>query len=166
MSLVVRNVQRHILLRTYQSLINEGNTGDPVTVRHLAMSLNVILTTGEVPHKVTPVHEIQLIGEEETQVLREGRLHYGGHLPTTIELHRRTFHLRPLFVGFHVGATGAVHTGEEHIQLIHILILCLITRDVVAILLLLVLLNDAAPSRLALLRNRDARTSLILTLHL
>ena len=166
MSLIVCNIQRHILLRTYQSLINEGNTGDPVTIRYLAMALNIILATREVPHKVTPVHEIQLIGEEETQVLREGRLHHGSHLPTTVELHRRTFHLRPLFVSLHVGATGAVHTGEKHIQLIHILILRLITRDVVAILLLLVLLDDTTPSRFALLRNRDARTSLILTLHL
>ena len=32
------------------------------------ITLDVILTTGEVPHEVAPVHEITLVGEEEPDI--------------------------------------------------------------------------------------------------
>ena len=35
----------------------------------LTVALNIILATGKVPHEVTPVHEIALVREEETDVV-------------------------------------------------------------------------------------------------
>ena len=34
-----------------------------------AIALNVVLTSGKVPHEVAPVHEVALIGEEEADVV-------------------------------------------------------------------------------------------------
>ena len=35
----------------------------------LAVALNIILTSGEVPHEVAPIHIVDLVGEEEAQVV-------------------------------------------------------------------------------------------------
>ena len=166
MSLVFGDVEGHILLRAHQGLIDEGDTRNPVAVRHLAVALDVVLTTREVPHKVAPVHKVELVGEEVAQVLGEGGLHDGGHLAATAELHRCALHLCPLLVGLHVRAAGAIHAGEQHVQLIHIFILRLVFRDVVAVLLILIAFDDSAPSGLSLLRDRHTGAILILALHL
>ena len=39
------------------------------------VTLDVVLPTGEVPHEVTPVHEVTLVAEEETDILE-----LAGHL--------------------------------------------------------------------------------------
>ena len=35
----------------------------------LTIALDIVLTSSKVPHKVAPVHEIALIGEEEADVV-------------------------------------------------------------------------------------------------
>ena len=130
------------------------------------MSLYVVLATGEVPHEITPVHEVQLIGKEIAQVLAKGRLHHRRGLATSVELDRRTLYLRPFLVGVDVVRVATEHTGEEHVQLVHVLIFRLITGDIITILLVLVLLDDTAPGRLALLADRHAHAILVLAFNL
>ena len=165
MPFVVGNIIRHIILRTDQNRINKRNTGNPVTIQHLAISLNIVLPTGEIPHEVTPIHEIHLIAEEETQVFPKSRFHGSLRLPTIIITHRFPLHLCPLLIGFDVARVTAVHTREKHIQLIHILILLIIAGDIIPVFLFRVFLDYPAPCRFALLGDRDAISALILALH-
>ena len=127
MAFVVDNIAWHIVLRTHQHGIDGLDTGDPVTILYLSMSLNIILPAGEVPQEVTPVHEVQLIGEEETQVLGKRRLHYRFGFSTLVVLHRLPFNLSPFLIGLHMSPIRTVHTWEQHIQLIYILIFGVMT---------------------------------------
>ena len=74
---------------------------------HLAVPLYVVLPSHEVPQEVTPIHEVHLIGDEETQVLGRSRqvtfFIYAAH---------------PVLVG--LGVPPRVHTREIHILLIQI----------------------------------------------
>ena len=36
---------------------------------HLTVTLNIVLATYEVPHEVTPVHEVHLIADEELDIV-------------------------------------------------------------------------------------------------
>ena len=51
-----------------ESIVDEGETCYPVAVFQFAIALNVVLTAGKVPHEVAPIHEVDLIREEELQV--------------------------------------------------------------------------------------------------
>ena len=166
MPLIVDDIERHILLRAHQSLIDKRNTGYPVTIRNLAVTLYIVLPSGEVPHEITPIHEIQLISEEITQILGKRRFHHRHHLTATVELHRCTFHLCPLLISSHMTSVATIHTGEKHTQLIHVFVFRIVTRDIITILLVLIFLNDTAPSRLTLFRYRYASTTLVLTFYL
>ena len=130
------------------------------------MTLYIVLPSGEIPHEITPVHEIQLISEEITQVLDKCRFHHRHHLATTVELHRCTLYLRPLLIGRYMISSATIHTGEKHTQLIHVFVFRIVTRDIIMILLVFIFLNDTAPSRLTLFRYRYASAALVLTLHL
>ena len=44
--------ERHIFLRAHQNFVDKRNAGNPVAVQHLSISLDVVLTAGEVPHEV------------------------------------------------------------------------------------------------------------------
>ena len=87
-----------------------------------AITLNVILTSGEVPHEIAPVHEVTLIRKEEPDVLELAR-HLDHHgLATTIIGHlcaADTTH--PRFVS--AGMTSVIHTWEEHVLRIFVFIL-------------------------------------------
>jgi len=52
--------------------VEEWNTRDPIPFAHLVAVLRIVLTTGEVPHEVPPVHFSDLVFEEEFHVLSEG----------------------------------------------------------------------------------------------
>ena len=77
---------------------------------HLSVPLNVVLPTYEIPEEVTPVHEVHLISQEEAQVLC--------HRRHTILLLYAT---HPILVG--LSMAQRMHTGEQHIVLIHIVII-------------------------------------------
>ena len=70
MTLVLLQVIWKQILVTQTGVIDEGDTREPVAVFHLSVTLDVVLTAGEVPHEVAPVHEVTLVGEEETDVLQ------------------------------------------------------------------------------------------------
>ncbi|MCY1532478.1 hypothetical protein D9M68_677540 [compost metagenome] len=51
------------------------DAGNPVTIlRLVTLTLVIILTTGIVPHKVSPEHVINLVTHEETEVISACRL--------------------------------------------------------------------------------------------
>ena len=77
---------------------------------HLSVPLNVVLPPYEIPEEVTPVHEVYLISQEEAQVLC--------HRRHTILLLYAT---HPILVG--LSMAQRMHTGEQHIVLIHIVII-------------------------------------------
>ena len=74
---------------------------------HLAMPLDIVLSSHEVPQEVAPVHEVYLIGDEEAQVLGKG-----GQIPFLPDS------THPILIG--LGMPPRVHTGKKHIFFIQI----------------------------------------------
>ena len=74
---------------------------------HLAVALNVVLPTHEIPQEIAPVHEIHLIGDEEAQVFECRR-------PSALS----SADTHPLFVCF--GMPLTVHARKPHIVLVQI----------------------------------------------
>ena len=108
MSLVGFQLVRHHVLITVECVVYEGNARNPVSMFWFTVTLEVVLSTGKVPHEVTPIHEITLVREEETKVLK-------------LCWHLNTIHIvtcnasHPLLI---LGCmTLIIHTWEEHILL-------------------------------------------------
>ena len=149
-------------------IIDEGDTRDPVAVLQFAIALDVVLTSGKVPHEVAPVHEVALIAEEEENVLQLRRCAHHDGLTATVVGFLRAFHdpcrssLHPTLVGGGVGSV--VHAWEEHI--LGILVGVLVAHDEVGVLLvrrgLFLLLIDGS----ALLHARLAILSIHIEGHL
>ena len=165
MSFIVSYIGRHVVLRTYKHLVDCLDTGNPVTVHHFTISLDIILTAGEVPHKVTPVHEVQLIGKEVTQVFGKRRLHHRHVLTATVELHRFSLELRPFLISSHMRIHIAVHTWEKHIQFVYIFIFHIVARNKIFVFFTRIFLDDAAPYSFTFLGYRSAVTALVLALY-
>ena len=51
-------------------VVKPVETGYPVAVLEFTIALKVVLTTCKVPHEISPIHEVALIGEEEADVLQ------------------------------------------------------------------------------------------------
>ena len=152
MALVVDDVVRHIVLRANHEGVDGFDARDPVAVQDLAGALDVILSAGEVPHEVAPVHEVQLVAHEEDEVLREGGLHGRLRLAHQLILDRRTLHVAPRLIRLHVARVGAVHAGEKHFGLADVFVIRGDVGDVIAILLARVFLDHAAPRLGSVLR--------------
>ena len=95
---VVLEILRKQFLVAYKYVIYERDTGDPVAVFYLPATLYVILPSGKVPHEITPVHEVQLVGEEEFDIFPLGRYIYHYHFPALVVWHIMAFHVHPLLV--------------------------------------------------------------------
>ena len=124
MSLVVLQLVGQLTLVTQSHIVKERNTCNPVTMFQFTMSLNVILSSGEVPHEVTPIHEVTLIGKEEEDVLQL-RGHVDKNLLSTTVVRLIMSFRKPTGSAFHPVVvsgrmTGIVHSGEEHILGIYI----------------------------------------------
>ena len=61
MSLVLLEVVRELALVAETQVVKERYSRNPVSVLQLSIALQVVLTTGKVPHEVAPVHEVALI---------------------------------------------------------------------------------------------------------
>ena len=118
-SFVILEVLRQEFLIAYEQVIDERNTGNPVAVFYFSATLNVVLASGEVPHEVTPVHEVQLVGEEELDVLPLGRHIHHDHFSALVVRHVMSLDVNPLLV--ERGVRGTVHTREKHILCVFIL---------------------------------------------
>ena len=69
--LVVFETLRHFILVAIDDVINGGDTGYPVAIAQIGNieSLVVILLAGEIPHEIAEVHEVNLVGSKERQVI-------------------------------------------------------------------------------------------------
>ena len=86
------------------------------------VTLQVVLTSGKVPHKVAPVHEVALVGDEETQVLELCWNLNGNHLATAVvHLIMTADVTHPTLVVCTV--SRAVHSWKQHVLCIFVLIL-------------------------------------------
>ena len=52
--------------------VDKGNAGNPVAGGDPSVALDIVLTTGKIPHEVAPVHIVDLVTEQEFQVVEEG----------------------------------------------------------------------------------------------
>ena len=130
----------------------------------IAMTLNVILTACEVPKEVTPVHPVALIRYKEPKILQlTGHLHHHS-LAATVVGHLGTVNLTAHPVFIIAGMRRAVHTGEQHVLSIEILILCADYK--VGILLIFRCLLFALPHRFACIHRRTAIGTIFLQSHL
>ena len=88
----------------------------------LTVALDIILSSGKVPHKVAPVHKVTLIAQEEAQVLQlRGHLHHHLFATAVVRYLRAINTAHPRFVSGSM--TGIVHTWEQHILCILVFIL-------------------------------------------
>ena len=71
-----------LALISQSHIVDEGNAANPVAVFPFAISLQVVLPSCKVPHEVAPIHEVDLIAEEEAEVLELGRCLDLNHLAT------------------------------------------------------------------------------------
>ena len=69
MSLSCKRIRQQIVVTAYKQLVYEVESCNPIAVLHLTVTvLVVILTSGKIPHEISPVHEVDLIPEEELKV--------------------------------------------------------------------------------------------------
>ena len=118
MSGVIGHKGGQIRLRSEEEAVNKWDAGDPIPLRQFSLSLDVILSTGEVPEEVPPVHIIELIREEVTEIFSESRQCHSLRLTRLVHRLRLSLHLTPdliplLKVGHHI----AVDAREEHLHI-------------------------------------------------
>src|SRR5690554_794532 len=68
-SFVVEHITRQTALRTQTNFIQKGNSRNPVTVHSVVASLNIVLTSGEIPHQITHIHIPKLIIEHKLHII-------------------------------------------------------------------------------------------------
>ena len=157
MTFVGLQVVGQLALVAQTHVVEPRETGYPVAVLQLAVALQVVLSAGEVPHEVAPIHEVALVREEEPEVF-----HLCGHLHADIlaatvvgnGLAFNTAH--PAFVG--LGVLRTVHAGEKHV--LGVLVVVLGANDEVGVLLVFGGLLLALVYRSALAHHRTAHFAL------
>ncbi len=135
-----RQAVEHILAFTFQIIrhqfqitanemtVNETYSCYPVTgLKVTVLVLYVILAAGEIPHEITPVHEVHLITEEELQILQLGGydcllLVAAGIIDIGLALDSSS----PVLVVLDMLTVPAVHTREEHVLCIDIVTLVIL----------------------------------------
>ena len=75
LALVVLQIVRSARLVSEPDFIDERDSRLPVSGKEVSRrrAMKVVLTTGEIPHEITPIHPVHLIIEEECEVLEECR---------------------------------------------------------------------------------------------
>ena len=115
MSLVVLQLVGQLALVAESGVVERSDTRNPVAVLIFTKALNVVLAAGKVPHEVTPVHEVQLVGKEEAEVFPLRRHHHGVALAVGVRTHHGVSldAAQPgiILVRILVG----IHTREEHV---------------------------------------------------
>ena len=112
-SFVVFEILRKQFLIAHQQVVDKRDSGDPVAVFYFSAALDIVLSSGKVPHEVAPVHEVELVGEEEFDVFPLVWYvdHY--HFTALVVGYVMPFDVYPLLVEGRV--CRAVHTWEKHI---------------------------------------------------
>src|SRR5574344_1474232 len=114
-------IGKHTLV-AYKVVVYKRNTGYPVTMLRFPLSLNVILSPCKVPHEVSPVHVVELIGEEELDVVPLCRNLQGhGCAALVIDHFVACYTSQPVFISLCVLVT--VDTREQHVLCIYVVCL-------------------------------------------
>ena len=122
MTLVVLQLVGQMVLVAQTPIVQPIPAAEPVAMLQFTIALQVVLTSGKVPHEVAPVHEVALIADEEAQVLQLRRNLHGNHLATAVEGFLVSADIaHPTLISTFV--TRAVHTREEHVLGVFILVL-------------------------------------------
>ena len=58
-------------------LVDEINAAEPVSVQGIPLALNVVLSPGEIPHKISPVHVAELVDKHEFNVVQKYKIFMG-----------------------------------------------------------------------------------------
>ena len=76
LSLIILQIIRGIRLVNKMHVVDNAYTALPVSDERISRrrAVDVVLTAGEIPHEIAPVHPVQLIVKEERKVLEESRL--------------------------------------------------------------------------------------------
>src|SRR5574344_1767623 len=100
--------------------MNKFESCNPVAMFYFSATFEVVLTADKVPHKVSPIHKVELIGEEELEVFELGRHIYHDSLACLrIAIwYIVSFDIYPLLVA--VGILRTVHSWEKHILFVGI----------------------------------------------
>ena len=118
------------------------------------MPLNIVLTTGKVPHKISPVHKVQLITNEKFDIFGKGRFHDTFCLAHIDDFYRCSFYLRPRFVPCYVTRFGAVHTREKHHRFADVFVLTYRIRNKIVIFFVFIFFYHTTPYLGSFTRNR------------
>ena len=109
-SLVLFHVVGQIILRTETGLINCFDTAYPVAVHVITgavtikiMTLNIVLSSGKIPHKVAPIHKSHLVAMEILQILACRGLVVTAALPSPIFIELRML----------TGCIVTIHSWEQ-----------------------------------------------------
>ena len=122
MAFIVLQIVGQFALIAQSCIVDKRNSRNPIAVFQLTIALNIVLSASEIPHEVTPIHEVALIGKEETNVLHLCRnLHRHGFSATIIRNIRAVDTAHPVFIGLCMRLI--VHTWEEHVLCIAVLVL-------------------------------------------
>ena len=102
-------------------IIDKWYAAYPVAVVYLSLCRDVVLASGKVPHKVAPIHVVDLIIEEELQIFDKCRLYLilgGYHIAIAVEACSGFYigagHAGPLAI--FVGMCSTIHAREQHIE--------------------------------------------------
>src|SRR5690554_7811940 len=68
-SFVVQHITRQTALRTQTNFIQKSNSRNPVTVHSVVASLNIVLSSGKIPHQITHIHIPKLIIEHKLHII-------------------------------------------------------------------------------------------------
>ena len=136
-------VRKHILI-AQPCIVKRLNTCYPVAVFQLAVTLYIVLPSGEIPHEITPVHEVTLIGKEEPDVVNLRR-HLHRHLLSTSVIGNlcalNAAHPRLIVLCVRL----IVHAREQHI--LGVFVLILVRNNKVRVFLILCFLFLSAVNR-------------------
>ena len=116
MSLVLFQFGGQFALVAQTGIVDERNSGQPVTVFQFAITLYVVLAAGKIPHEIPPIHEVNLVTEEEAQVFGLRRYLYHYHLSALVVRYLLAFYAaHPVFVSPDVLGAVGVHAREHHV---------------------------------------------------
>ena len=122
MSFVVFQFVRQLTLVAQSGVVYKRNAGNPIAMLQFTIALYVVLPTCKVPHKVSPVHKVALIREEETQVIELRRNFHRYYFPTTIVRNLGSVYAAQ-YIFVRLSIFLFVHSGEYHVLSIYIIAL-------------------------------------------
>ena len=123
MSFVFLQFVGQLRLVAESHVVKPVETGYPVAMLQLSIALQVVLASCEVPHEISPVHEVALVGEEESDVFQLCRHLHAYHLSAAVVRHIVAINSsHPALVCPRM--CRAIHTWEEHVLSILVVVLC------------------------------------------